>query len=32
MNLPNPVIRSHYRNGFINSYVRDHPVASDGPR
>jgi hypothetical protein len=24
MNLPNPVIRSHYRNGFIKQYVRDH--------
>jgi hypothetical protein len=22
--LPNPVIRSHYRNGFIRQYVRDH--------
>jgi len=22
--LPNPVIRSHYRNGFIKQYVRDH--------
>jgi hypothetical protein len=24
MDLPNPVIRSHYRNGFIKQYVRDH--------
>jgi hypothetical protein len=24
MKLPNPVIRSHYRNGFIKQYVRDH--------
>ena len=24
MRLPNPVIRSHYRNGFIKQYVRDH--------
>jgi hypothetical protein len=24
MNLPNPVIRSHYRNRFIKQYVRDH--------
>jgi hypothetical protein len=24
MNLPNTVIRSHYRNGFIKQYVRDH--------
>jgi hypothetical protein len=26
MNLPNPVIRSHYGNGFIKQYVRDHLV------
>src|SRR6266851_4561324 len=26
MNLPNPVIRSHYRNGFIKQYVRDHVI------
>jgi hypothetical protein len=24
LDLPNPVIRSHYRNGFIKQYVRDH--------
>lgn len=24
MDLPNPVIRSHYRNGFAKQYVRDH--------
>ena len=24
MNLPNPVIRSHYGSGFIKQYVRDH--------
>src|ERR1700740_3076601 len=24
MDLPNPLIRSHYRNGFIKQYVRDH--------
>jgi hypothetical protein len=24
MNLPNPVIRSHYLHGFIKQYVRDH--------
>jgi len=24
MNLPNPVVRSHYGNGFIKQYVRDH--------
>ena len=26
MNLPNPVIRSHYRHGFIKQYVRDHLI------
>ena len=26
MDLPNPVIRSHYGNGFINQYVRDHLI------
>ena len=26
MHLPNPVIRSHYRNGFIQQYVRDHLI------
>src|ERR1700737_3806035 len=26
MNLPNPVIRSHYRSGFIKQYVRDHLI------
>ena len=26
MNLPNAVIRSHYRNGFIKQYVRDHLI------
>jgi len=24
MNLPNPVMHSHYKNGFIKQYVRDH--------
>ena len=24
MDLPNPVIRSRYGNGFIKQYVRDH--------
>jgi hypothetical protein len=24
MDLPNPVIRSHYGNGFLKQYVRDH--------
>jgi len=23
LDLPNPVIRSHYKNGFIKQYVRD---------
>jgi hypothetical protein len=26
MHLPNPVIRSHYRNGYIKQYVRDHLI------
>src|SRR5438477_104315 len=26
MNLPNPVIRSHYRDGFIKQYMRDHLI------
>jgi hypothetical protein len=26
MNLPNPVIRSHYGNGFVKQYVRDHLI------
>jgi hypothetical protein len=26
MDLPNPVIRSHYGNGFIKQYVRDHRI------
>src|SRR6266705_2615472 len=26
MDLPNPVIRSHYRNGFIKQYVRDQLI------
>jgi len=26
LHLPNPVIRSHYGNGFIKQYVRDHLV------
>jgi hypothetical protein len=24
LDLPNPVIRSHYGHGFIKQYVRDH--------
>jgi hypothetical protein len=26
MNLPNPVVRSRYGNGFIKQYVRDHLI------
>ena len=26
MHLPNPVVRSHYGNGFIKQYVRDHLI------
>ena len=26
MHLPNPVIRSHYGNGFVKQYVRDHLI------
>jgi hypothetical protein len=26
MNLPNPVVASHYGNGFIKQYVRDHLI------
>ena len=26
LHLPNPVIRSHYRNGFIKQCVRDHLI------
>jgi hypothetical protein len=26
MDLPNPVIRSHYGNGFVKQYVRDHLI------
>ena len=31
MNLPNPVIRSHYGNGFIKQYVRDHLLLRTEP-
>jgi len=31
MDLPNPVIRSHYLNGFIKQYVRDHLVLQTEP-
>jgi hypothetical protein len=30
MNLPNPVVRSHYGNGFIKQYVRDHLMITLG--
>src|ERR1700745_598281 len=29
--LPNPVIRSHYANGFIKQYVRDHLLLRTEP-
>ena len=31
LNLPNPVIRSHYGNGFIKQYVRDHLILRTEP-
>jgi hypothetical protein len=31
MSLPNPVIRSHYGNGFIKQYVRDHLILRTEP-
>ena len=31
MDLPNPVIRSHYGNGFIQQYVRDHLLLRTEP-
>jgi len=31
MNLPNPVIRSHYGNGFVKQYVRDHVLLRTEP-
>src|SRR3984893_3111059 len=31
MNLPNPVIRSHYGNVFIKQYVRDHLILRTEP-
>jgi hypothetical protein len=31
INLPNPVIRSHYGNGFIKQYVRDHLILRTEP-
>jgi hypothetical protein len=26
INLPNPVMRSHYKNGFIKQYARDNRI------
>jgi hypothetical protein len=31
LHLPNPVIRSHYGNGFIKQYVRDHLLLRTEP-
>jgi hypothetical protein len=31
MDLPNPVIRSHYGNGFVKQYVRDHLLLRTEP-
>jgi len=31
IDLPNPVIRSHYANGFIKQYVRDHLLLRTEP-
>ena len=31
MHLPNPVIRSHYANGFAKQYVRDHVLLRTEP-
>src|SRR5439155_1306835 len=31
LDLPNPVIRSHYRHGFIKQYVRDHLLLRTEP-
>lgn len=31
LHLPNPVIRSHYGNGFIKQYVRDHLILRTEP-
>ncbi len=31
LNLPNPVIRSHYGNGFVKQYVRDHLLLRTEP-
>ncbi|MCC7155608.1 MAG: hypothetical protein IT161_13615 [Bryobacterales bacterium] len=31
LDLPNPVIRSHYGNGFLKQYVRDHVLLRTEP-
>ena len=31
IHLPNPVIRSHYGNGFVKQYVRDHLILRTEP-
>jgi hypothetical protein len=31
IDLPNPVIRSHYGNGFVKQYVRDHLLLRTEP-
>lgn len=31
LDLPNPVIRSHYGNGFVKQYVRDHVLLRTEP-
>src|SRR5271167_4034897 len=31
MHLPNPVIRTHYGNGFLKQYVRDHALLRTEP-
>ncbi len=31
LHLPNPIIRSHYGNGFIKQYVRDHLLLRTEP-
>jgi hypothetical protein len=31
LDLPNPVIRSHYGNGFLKQYVRDHLLLRTEP-
>ena len=31
LDLPNPVIRSHYKNGFIKQYVRDRRILRTEP-